>query len=95
MTDELVGQLAPLRNLRELSLRGCTGLTGAPNSGFARITALTRLDCLDISNCKALQVRQWGTSGDPCRSPLVNVLSDTHMLSHHCRMHDDTLSEGG
>ncbi|BDA50045.1 probable f-box/LRR-repeat protein 2 at C-terminar half [Coccomyxa sp. Obi] len=55
VTDELVGQLAPLRNLRELSLRGCTGLTGSPKSGFTRITALTRLECLDISNCKALQ----------------------------------------
>ncbi len=57
VTDELVGQLAPLTNLRELSLRGCTGLTGAPDSGFARISAFARLECLDISNCKLLQVR--------------------------------------
>ncbi|EIE23088.1 RNI-like protein [Coccomyxa subellipsoidea C-169] len=55
VTDELVGQLAPLTNLRELSLRGCTGLTGAPDSGFARIAAFARLECLDISNCKLLQ----------------------------------------
>ena len=57
VTDELVGQLSPLTNLRELSLRGCTGLTGAPTSGFARILAFARLECLDISNCKLLQVR--------------------------------------
>ncbi|KAK9903539.1 hypothetical protein WJX75_008223 [Coccomyxa subellipsoidea] len=55
VTDELVGQLSPLTNLRELSLRGCTGLTGAPTSGFARILAFARLECLDISNCKLLQ----------------------------------------
>lgn len=51
-----MGQLAPLANLRELSLRGCTGLTGAPASGFGRLTALARLESLDISSCQSLQV---------------------------------------
>ena len=83
VTDGLVGQLAPLRNLRELSLRGCTGLTGAPDSGFARITALTRLECLDISNCKVLQVRHWGTFEASYRSlfTLVNLKCLTHAFT--------------
>ena len=56
MTDELVGQLAGLRCLRELSLRGCTALTGGPATGFGRLAALTRLESLDLSNCDSLQV---------------------------------------
>jgi hypothetical protein len=55
VTDALVGRLAPLANLRELSLRGCTGLSGSPHSGFARLAALPRLESLDLSNCDSLQ----------------------------------------
>ena len=56
VTDELVGELAPLNYLRDLSLRGCTALTGVPTTGFGRLTMLTQLRCLDISNCTGLQV---------------------------------------
>ena len=57
VTDELVGQLAPLVNLRELSLRGCTSLTGGHDSGFAQLTALSRLQSLDLTNCDSLRAR--------------------------------------
>ena len=56
VSDELVGELAPLKYLRDLSLRGCTALTGVPTTGFGRLTMLTQLRCLDISNCTGLQV---------------------------------------
>ena len=56
VTDKLVGELAPLKYLRDLSLRGCTALTGVPTTGFGRLTMLTQLRCLDISNCTGLQV---------------------------------------
>ena len=58
VTDALVGDLAALTNLRELSLRGCTGLTGAPGCGFGRLAALQHLEVLDVSSCNALQVRR-------------------------------------
>ena len=51
-----MGQLSALRYLRELSLRGCTALTGAPGTGFERLAALARLESLDLSNCDSLQV---------------------------------------
>ena len=56
VTDELVGDLASLKYLRDMSLRGCTALTGAPMTGFGRLTMLSQLRCLDISNCTGLQV---------------------------------------
>ena len=56
VTDDLVGDLATLNYLRDMSLRGCTALTGAPDTRFARLTMLTQLRCLDISNCTGLKV---------------------------------------
>lgn len=55
VTDDLVGDLATLNYLRDMSLRGCTALTGAPDTRFARLTMLTQLRCLDISNCTGLK----------------------------------------
>jgi hypothetical protein len=56
VSDELIGLLAPLQHLRELSLRGCTMLTGRLDTGFSRLLALSSLRWLDISNCESLQV---------------------------------------
>ena len=56
VTDELVGALAPLHYLRDLSLRGCTALTGMPSTGFRHLTTLQQLRSIDISNCTGLQV---------------------------------------
>ena len=56
VTDELVGALAPLHYLRDLSLRGCTALTGMPSTGFRHLITLQQLRSIDISNCTGLQV---------------------------------------
>ena len=82
VTDELVGELAPLRYLRDLSLRGCTALTGVPATGFGRLTMLSQLRCLDISNCTGLQVPSLANTASylcvslyifACQGPVIMV----------------------
>lgn len=79
LLDEHLAELAGLHRLEQLSLRGCSRISGL---GIAQLGRLTSLACLNLSNCTGLR--------DECLAALAAALPQLATLNlQGCRVGDD------